>query len=196
MGRDIDAVTTFQRALELKPGADIYSNLGTTLFYQGHYEQAVAAFEKAVELGANQFDNWANLGDAYRWTPGNREKAKQPYQEAIRLVGQEIARDPKSMELRADLAMYLAKSGDTERALKEIAPVAKSNPQDPAVLYNTAIVYEIGGNRGKALNALEQSVRRGRDLNDIKTEPEFVSLRADPRYHLQILSLAASKPRQ
>ena len=189
MGRDDDAVATLQRALEIKPSADTFTNLGTIVFYQGHYGQAVDAFEKAVNIGANQFDNWANLGDAYRWTPGNREKSKQPYQEAIRLVGLEIAKDPKSMELHADLAMYLAKSGDTERALKEIAPVTNVNTQDPAVLYNTAIVYEICGKRDKALNALDQFVRRGGSLNDIKTEPEFVSLRSDPRYHLKILNL-------
>jgi len=37
-------------------------------------------------------------------------------------------------------------------------------------------------------------VQGGEDLNDIKNEPEFVSLRADPRYHLQILNAAGSKP--
>ena len=30
--------------------------------------EAVPAFEKAVELGANNYDSWGNLGDAYRWS--------------------------------------------------------------------------------------------------------------------------------
>src|SRR5271169_977512 len=68
MGRDDDAVAALQHALEIRPGSDVYTNLGTILFYQGKYDGSVPAFEKAVELGANTFDNWGNLGDAYRWS--------------------------------------------------------------------------------------------------------------------------------
>ena len=188
IGRDDDAAAALQQALTIKPTADTYNNLATLRFFQGHYQEAVPAFEKAVELGANHFDNWGNLGDAYRWTPGNPDKAKQAYQQAIRLVKEEIAKHPEQIELKADLAMYLAKSGDKQAALTELQPVEQSHPKDPNVLYNVAQVYEICGNRAAALQALAASVKAGRSLEDIKNEPEFVSLRADPRYHLDVLS--------
>ena len=131
LGRDDDAAAALQHALEIKPSADVYNNLGTIRFYQGHYAEAVPAFEKTVQLGANNFDNWGNLGDAYRWTPGNEAKAKQAYQTAIRLVREEIAKHPDQLVLRADLAMYLAKSGDKQKALQELKPVEEAHTKDP-----------------------------------------------------------------
>ena len=190
LNRDDDAASALQQALAIKPTADIYNNLATLRFYQGHYQEAVPAFQKAVELGANHYDNWANLGDAYRWTPGNQDKAKQAYEQAIRLVREEISKHPDQIELKADLAMYLAKHGDKKAALNELQPVEQSHSHDPNVLYLTAIVYEICGNRDQALTSLASSVKVGQSLEDIKNEPEFVSLRTDPRYHLNVLSAA------
>ncbi len=196
LGRDGDAVAALQHALEIKPASDVYTNLGTILFYQGKYDEAVPAFEKAVELGANNYDSWGNLGDAYRWSSSKKDKAKPAYENAIRMVREEIAKNPNQTEQRIDLAMYLAKSGDKEEALKEMKPVEAANDSNPSDLYNSALVYELCGRRDQALNALLAAVKAGQDLNDIKNEPEFVSLRADPRYHLTILSATASKPVQ
>jgi tetratricopeptide (TPR) repeat protein/predicted Ser/Thr protein kinase len=193
LGRDDDAVAALQHALEIKPVSDVYTNLGTILFYQGKYDKAVPAFEKAVELGANNFDSWGNLGDAYRWSSTKQDKAKPAYEHAIQLAREEIAKNPSQIELRADLAMYLAKSGDKDRALKELKPVEDAHDTNPSDLYTSALVYELCGKRDRALDALRAAVKAGQDLNDIKNEPEFVSLRADPRYHLTILS-AAEKP--
>jgi tetratricopeptide (TPR) repeat protein len=196
MGRDDDAVAALQHALEIKPAADVYANLGTILFYQGKYDRAVPAFEKAVELGANNYDSWGNLGDAYRWSSDKKDKTKPAYENAIRLVNEEIAKNPKQTDLRIDLAMYLAKSGDKDKALKEMRPVEEGHDTNPSDLYNSALVYELCGKRDQALATLLAAVKAGQDLNDIKNEPEFVSLRTDPRYHLTILSAAAAKPDQ
>jgi eukaryotic-like serine/threonine-protein kinase len=194
LGRDDDAVAALQQALEIKPAPDVYTNLGTILFYQGKYDRAVPAFEKAVELGANNYDSWGNLGDAYRWSSDKKDKAKPAYQNAIQLVTEEIARNPSQPQLRADLAMYLAKSGDKDRALKEMKTLEGVHDSNPADLYTFALVYELCGKRDQALHSLLAAVKAGQDLNDIKNEPEFVSLRADPRYHLKILNAVPAKP--
>jgi len=194
LGRDDDAAAALQHALEIKPSADVYNNLGTIRFYQGRYQDAVPAFEKSIALGANNFDIWGSLADAYRWSPGNKEKAGQAYRTAIRLVREEIARKPTEMDLRALLALYLSKNGDQAGALEALKPVAQSQSKDPSILYNSAVAYELCDNRDKALDSLLAAVKTGQDLNDIKNDPELVSLRADPRYHLEIESAAAAKP--
>jgi len=194
LGRDNDAIAALQHAIEVKPNPDVYSNLGTILFYQGKYDESVPAFEKAVALNANNFESWGNLGDAYRWSSGKKDKAKAAYQQAIQLVREEIVKSPTQADLKADLAIYLAKSGNKSAALQTMEPVDEARSKDPTVLYDSAVVYELCGQRDKALSSLLAAVQGGEDLNDIKNEPEFVSLRADPRYHLQILNAAASKP--
>jgi Flp pilus assembly protein TadD len=190
--RDDDAAAALQHALEIKPTADVYNNLGFIRFYQGHYAEAVPAFEKTVQLGANAFDNWGNLGDAYRWTPGDEAKAKQAYQTAARLVREEIAKHPNQLDLHADLALYLAKDGDKQAALQQIIMVEEAKTKDPTILYNSALVYELSGDRTKAINALAASVKAGQSVADIKSEPELVHLRSDPRYQLDVLSAAAT----
>jgi len=194
-GRDDDAAAAFQHALQVKPTAEAYNNLGTFRFYQGHYAEAVPAFEKTVQLGANGFDNWGNLGDAYRWTPGDESKAKSAYETAIRLVREATAKHPDQLDLRADLAMYLAKDGQKQAALQALQPVEQSQTRDPNLLYNSAVVYELCGSRSKALGALGAAVKAGANMGDIKNEPEFVHLRSDPRYQLDVLGAAASSKR-
>ena len=194
LGRDDDATAALQHAIEVKPNPDVYSNLGTILFYQGKYDESVPAFEKTVSLNANSSESWGNLADAYRWSSGKKDKAKAAYQQAIQLVRDEIVKNHGQADRMAELAMYLAKSGDKIAALRAMQPVEDAHTKDTSVLYYSAVVYELCGQRDKALNSLLGAVRAGEDLNDIQNEPEFVSLRADPRYHLQILNAAATKP--
>jgi len=194
LGRDDDGATVLQRALEIRPNANTYTNLGTIRFYQGRYPDAVEPFEKAVALGANRYESWGNLGDAYRWSPGHAEKAKQAYQQAIQLVREEIAKAPEQADLRANLAMYLAKNGDQKSALKELGLLGPAKKKDPAVLYTMAIAYEVSQQRDKALDVLQAALKAGQSMADLKSEPELAALRADPRYHLRILNANPPKP--
>jgi tetratricopeptide (TPR) repeat protein/predicted Ser/Thr protein kinase len=193
LNRDDDAAAALQRALEIKPNSSVYNNLGTIRFYQGRYQDAVPAFEKGIALGANNSEMWGSLADAYRWAPGHSEKAKGAYQTAIRMVREEISKNPGQPELHSSLALYLAKSGDKAGALQEVKQVEQLQSKDPVILYETAVVYELGGNRDQALASLLASVKAGEELNDIRNDPELVSLRADPRYHLEIESAAVAK---
>ncbi len=192
LGRDDDAAAALQRALEIKPAADVYNNLGTIRFYQARYQDAVPVFEKAIALGANDAERWGSLADAYRWTPGDEEKAKQAYQTAIRMTREAIAKNPEDPLLKSDLALYLAKSGDKAGALQAQKAVDQLHSTDPAILYDSATVYELGGNRDQALENLLAAVKAGQELSDIKNDPELVSLRTDPRYHLNIEGAAGN----
>jgi eukaryotic-like serine/threonine-protein kinase len=190
LGRDDDAASALQRAIEIKPNADVYNNLGTIRYFQGHYDDAANAFEKTVALNANDYNSWASLGDAYRQLH-NADKAKQSYQQAIQLVKEEVVKHPDQPETRSDLALYLARSGDKQGALQAIQPIAQSAVKDPTILFEMAIAYELSGKRDQALDALTAAVKAGQSLDDIKNEPDLVSLRADPRYHLNVLTAAA-----
>ena len=185
-----DSAAALQRSLEIKPAATTYGNLGTLRFFQGRYTDAVVALEKAKGMQANNYLNWGNLGDAYRWAPGQRDKAADAYKNAIRLVRDEIAADPQDLELRSALALYLAKSGDKQGALAEIAQVDRAAKKEAEVLFDSAVVHELCGEREPALAALSASVKAGYGLREIKNEPELVALRADARYQ----RLLASQP--
>lgn len=182
MDRYEDSAAALQRSLEIKPAATTYNNLGTLRFFQGRYEDAVPAFEKAVDMAANNYLYWGNLGDAYRWAPGQRGKAGPAYQNAIRLLNEQIAAHPQDIELRTNLALYQAKSGDKKGALAAIGLVEGAPAKPASVLFNSAVVYELCGERDQALAALAAAIKAGYALREIKNEPELVALRTDTRY--------------
>jgi tetratricopeptide (TPR) repeat protein len=62
-GRSDDAAAAYKQAIELKPTAAYYSNLGGILGRSGKTEEAMAVYQKSVELDpANAAQTWRNIG--------------------------------------------------------------------------------------------------------------------------------------
>lgn len=184
--RDDDAASALQRSLEIKPDANTFGNLGTLRFFQGRYGEAVPAFKKAADLAANQYLVWGNLGDAYRWAPGQASKAGPAYDNAIRLAREALALNPNDVDLKSSLALYLVKSGDRQAALKEIQEVDRMANKPGSALFKSAVVHELSAERDQALIALSAALKAGYPLNEVKQEPELVGLRSDARYQLML----------
>jgi eukaryotic-like serine/threonine-protein kinase len=183
-GKIAESAAALQKSIEIQPTALVYSNLGTLYYFQGLYVRAVSAFEKATELGANSSLVWGNLGDAYRWTPGNESKAKDAYLRAIQLVRSDLAKDSNNPDLRSRLAAYLAKRGNAGDAVAELKALDQLPSKDPRVKFRTVLAWEAAGWREKALGALESALAAGYPQANIDKEPELAALRSDRRYHL------------
>ena len=190
-GRFADASAEYQKALQIRPSPITYSNLGTSLFFQGLYQQSVVAMEKAVEMGANNAQIWANLGDAYRWTPGNDDKAKEAYRTAIQMIRNELSAKPNDAGLRSRLALCLAKSGEKQQALAEAAAVEVLD-KSAEVLSRLVSVYEICGQRRQALDTMAAALKAGYSLDEFRRDPELLELRKDPGF-LKIVAKLSDK---
>lgn len=188
-GRFADASAQFQTALQIRPSATTYSNLGTSLFFQGFYEQSVVAFEKAIDLGANNYLIWVNLGDAYRQISGSEGKAREAFQAAIQLVRNELSGKPNDASLLCQLALSLARSGEKSEALEQAARAEKLD-QSAQILATLVLVYESCGQRERALNALGAALRKGHSLVEINRDPELLEMRKDPNYHKVTVNLS------
>ena len=183
-----EASAEFQKALQIKPAATTYSNLGTSLFFQGLYQQSVVAMEKAVAMGANNAQNWINLGDAYRWTPGNEDKAKDAYRTAIKMIRGELSGKPNDPDLRSRLALCLAKSSEKKEALTEAAAV-ESLDRTASVLSRLVSVYEVCGQRRQALDTMAAALKGGYSMEEFGRDPELLELRKDPGFHKLVATL-------
>ncbi len=192
-GQDSEAAAEFQRALEIRPSAATYNNLGTQRYYMGEYDSAVKSFEKAVAMNANRYMYWGNLADAYRWSTGAKAKSGGAYLRAIQLVDEKVTAQPADSDLRSTLAIYRAKSGAHAGALSDIAAAVALRPT-ARTWFNAMIVFEICGKREQALSALGSAVKAGFPLHEIRNEPELVSLRTDMRYHSTVSPAANPEP--
>ena len=193
LDRPDEAASILQRALEVAPAAPIYTNLGTIRFFQGRYTDAVAAFEKAVEQAANNHLHWGNLGDGLRWAPGRRTDAPAAYRRAVDLINEQIAKKQDDPDLQSRRGLYLIKMGDKARALDEANIVAARSNLTAQMHYRLAVIYELGGDRTRALASLRQALTAGYAVKDLANEPELTSMRADARYHRLLDSVGQAK---
>ena len=106
-----------------------------------------------------------------------------------------LAQTPQDAAVRSSLAAYLAKSGDTDRALAELAPVGQTLESEKGVLFKAALVYELAGKREQALDVLERAILAGYSMHEVANEPELGALRSDPRYAKIAFRAAASRKR-
>ena len=176
------AIELLHSALKLKQTSTLYSNLGSALMYVGRYPEAVDAMEKATQLAPHNHVIWRNLGDSYRQVPSQKDKAAGAYEHALAAAQQELKIDPAEKDALAGAALYEAHLGHNKQAESYVSRALSSYPEDNDVLFTSALVYEIIGNRKQALTALDKSWKEGFPLTEIEREPELSSLRSDSRY--------------
>jgi len=176
------AENAFEKSIAIKPDEYTYANMGTLYFYQRRYADALAMYEKAIELGENSFLIWANLAESYGYTPGYKEKTLEAYQRAIELGKEELKIDPGNAPFRSTLATLYAKIGDHKKAMVEISEAKNRAPNDVPILFNCILVYELINQRDKALQALQEYVELGGSLEEVRDHPDLSGLRTDPNY--------------
>ncbi|HEY6140502.1 MAG TPA: protein kinase [Thermoanaerobaculia bacterium] len=182
MGRYEDAITVFSRSIRTKPTAQANISLGTCYYYLGRYSDAAAAYEKATVLAPHRYLPWANLADAYRWSPGSEQRAPDVYQKAISLLQDELRVNPSDQMLRGKLAECLAKQGKKEEARTEIDRALSSDPLNATLMYRAAIVANSRGESSAAIQWLKKAIEHGYSRSDIASEPEFALLRNTDEY--------------
>jgi tetratricopeptide (TPR) repeat protein len=196
-GHYTEAVAAFQKSLALKPSGPGYSNLGTLLYFLGRYDEAVPNMAKAVELVPTRYTFWGNYGDACRWSSNLREKAAPAYRQAIDLVKKELERHPADSMLLASEALYYAKLSEMAPALAGIGKALQQKPLDVAVHFKAGMVYELAGQRERALAELESAVKAGYSPEEIVKERELQRMRPDPRFQkLMAARVPAPNPKQ
>ena len=194
LDRPDEAASMMQRALEIRPEAATYNNLGTVRFFQGRYADAVPVFEKAVELSGSNHAYWGNLGDAYRWAPGRRNDATAAYRRAIELIGPLRAKSPNDVNLQSRHGLYLIKMGDRDAATKLVSGLIDQPKLQAQILYRLTVILELSGERDRAISLLRRTLAAGYPAKEVAAEPELTDLRADARYR-RLLDEMSSTPR-
>ncbi len=177
LGRPEEAVKVFQDSIRRAPSGQGYSNLGTTYYSMGRYADAAAAFEKAVELTPAECLYWRNLGDAYRWAPGQQEKARGAYERAVARCDDAIDLNANNARAHRSRASALAKLGRPREARKAIIRALEIEPQSPDNAYEAAVINNISRDEEETVLRLEQALRFGYPPDDLLRDPEFANLK-------------------
>src|SRR5262249_12854331 len=96
-----EANAILKKTVEGDPGALAYHALGTSLYLDHRYRDAIDPYRESTRLNPTEGEHWGALGDAYRMIPGMMDSAIGAYERAILLKEQELKIRPKDAILRA-----------------------------------------------------------------------------------------------
>lgn len=154
------AAKEFQGFVDERP--DVFQGhymLGQSLAKLGRNQEAITHLRRALELEGGQVGVQLALGKVYL------EVGR--YSDAAALLGKiDSSSLPKSQQsaLHQMLALALNKSGDSGRALQQLAQAARTNPNDATIQYQYGAAALQDGDTDTAVQALGKAVQL--DPND------------------------------
>jgi TolB-like protein/DNA-binding winged helix-turn-helix (wHTH) protein len=176
VGREDEALAEIKRAQELDPlSLPISAVTGWILYLGGHYDQAIDQYRSTLELDSNFAIAHSYLGRAYV-QKGNFEQAIIECKTATRLS----EGHPFYM---AWLAYAYAMAGNRREALRILNDLELISRRRYVAAHDIAAIYAGLGEKSKALEWLKKAYNeRSYTVLQLPVEPEFDSLRPDPRF--------------
>jgi tetratricopeptide (TPR) repeat protein len=147
--RDLEILRSLARRINANdPGA--HNNLGVVYYNKGLFEEAIAHFERALELDPRMHVAERNLQIAYFHTGF--------FETLIAQLRERLAQNPSDNEARERLARAYAYGGDPAAAIEEWRQVIESHPDDSAVHHRLARAEQARGNLDAALVTIQRAV--------------------------------------
>ncbi|MFO0979249.1 MAG: tetratricopeptide repeat protein [Planctomycetaceae bacterium] len=130
-----EAEQAFRTSIKLKPNeSNAWNGLGGLLCDERqHYDEAIAAFQKAIELQPDDALYYANLATACE-LKGDFPGAAAALQQAVRI-------QPKNAQLFVSLGNNVSKAGDDDAALTAYRKAAEIDPKDLSAHMNLCIEF-------------------------------------------------------
>ena len=175
----------FEKAATISRDNEVVSNFGYAEYLVGDYEAAAKHFAEGAERAPSDYVVWGNLGDALRLLPARAGEADQAFVRAIALAREELQVNARQPVVHAHLGEYLAKHGQAAAGDKEIAAALEAGPSQPDeadILFSAAAVAAVHGQKSVAVDLLERAAAAGMSPTLFTADPQFGSLRSEPRF--------------
>jgi len=148
-----DTFTLFEHSLGIAPDRNIpiQYNLGLAFADIGKYDEAVAHFEKALEVDPNFVLGLLNMG-VTRQKQGRITEAMVFYKQAIKIK-------PNLPQAHIGLGLGLAAQREFEPAVMELREAARMDPTDADSRRNLGLVLAQMGRISEGIDALQEALR-------------------------------------
>jgi len=160
--RNTEARDIFARAVKLSATypdtlPNSWNNLGILSTREGHMEEAVEYFQKALQLSPDHPIALINLGNAHRQLK-HWDGARAAFERALKV-------NPADPEANYGLGMVYAQTDDTARASEYLHNALRARPIYPEALNNLGILYLRTQRRDEAVASFEESIRVAPDFD-------------------------------
>ncbi len=184
-----DAVTSSLKAIELDTENYIaYWILGRIYYSTDREQEAIHQFRKTISLNQNFYNAYNDLIMVYERN-NDKENLQKTLDEALQIIDDYLAKYPDDARAHMYHAIHLAQVNRNEEAKAAGKKALELNPGDSLMMYNAACLYSRLGDKKLALDTLKDAVAAGQkdfdwikrdpDLNNIRSEPEYIELMKD-----------------
>jgi TolB-like protein/Tfp pilus assembly protein PilF len=181
LGRFAEAQTEAEQALELDPASLIVNNMQGVVFYiSRNYAGAIDAFQRTLQIDPTFGPAHGFLACAYVGAGRKREALEQVAQ--IKDQG-----DSEQTALRAWVLWIAGENEPAAKLARQVIDGSSRSPVRPGIL---AALYWMLGDRDRAFSFLDQAyVERDWTMRELKVNPMFDPMRADPRFQKLVSKL-------
>jgi len=153
------------RAQANYPGTmpNAWNNLGILSAREGKTDEAIAYFQKALQINAENPVALQNLGNAYR--------QKKDWQNARSALERALALRPDDAETNYSLGMVYAQTDDTDHAYEYLQKALAARPAYPEALNNLGILFLRARRPADAEKSFLESIRVAPEY-----EPSYLNL--------------------
>ena len=183
LGEVDQARSAWDRSLALKPSRQAYTNLGLRYYYGGRFDDAVQMQRKALELAPDDHRVWGRLAESLRWAGGSEAESLAAYRRAAELAEANLRINASDWPTRGLIAIYYAYSERPAEAEVAVQQAVEDAQRNAEALYYLGLVQLKLGNADAATDALAEALQRDPQyLQFLRSDPDFESLRATPRF--------------
>ncbi len=123
--------------------AEIYYKLGKCNCSIKSYHDAIAHFNRAIQISPTEAKHYIGLGHAYD-EMGELKKSRGSFQDAVNI-------NPIDINARKAYALALTKELEYQEAIEQFSEILKFDSNDADTIYNLALCYEVSGNNQLAI---------------------------------------------
>jgi Flp pilus assembly protein TadD len=138
----------------------IWYLLGRTKYNEGHFEEAISNFKRALSLRDKYVEAENNIGLALHEL-NKPEEAKVAYQNAIEWQGS----TPTDAQPYLNLGTLLAEDGDLDAAITNLKQAAALSPENPSIHEQLGSAYEGQNSLTEARTEMERAVALAPDAS-------------------------------
>jgi tetratricopeptide (TPR) repeat protein len=179
--RDAEAEKHLQRSIELQPSYAAYTNLGALYYRERRWAESAAMTQKALEINANDWRAWTNLGLAYEWL-NRKSEAEEAFRKELERL-EEIAKvSADDAEVQVELGLMYSKWKLRVKAVPRIEAALALAPDDPDILSSAGEAYDNLDDRSRALELVKKALAKGWTLAQMENDPGQRSLLRDPQF--------------
>ncbi len=176
-----EAEKALRKSIALNPTYAAYANLGFLFLQEKRFTEAVKMMEQALQQNDKDYIVWDNLAVAYEWLKEKDKSAAARERELALLEGSAGATD-RDAQVQSVLGVLYAQKKMRDKALARVQAALALSPDDPGVLANVGEAYEDLGERREAIKFIEQSMKKGTAIEDLRANPALQDLLSNTNF--------------